>query len=134
MADSWQVSSAGTWAYDGLPAHPRAVAEAARYGLDLDNHLTREVSSPMLEGASLIVVMENNHREAITIEFPQVSHKVALLAELAGDLPIDVADPARSFFTDSAEITSLLCQYTDAAFENILTRAASSNTGTGSQT
>jgi protein-tyrosine phosphatase len=121
---SWTVTSSGTWTRAGCSAHTAAIKEATRLGLDLSQHRSREVNAVILEDADLVVVMENSHREALAIEFPQVDRKVALLTELAGDVPVDVIDPFHSAFEDSAEVADALVQYVDSAFENILTKAS----------
>ncbi len=121
---NWTVTSTGTWTGDGYPAHPAAIIEAARLGLDLSRHRSREVNAVILEDADLVIVMENGHREALAIEFPQVDEKIILLSELAGDLPVDVLDPLHSAFEDSAKVANELIHYVDAAYENILAKAS----------
>ena len=126
---SWTVTSAGTWTRDGYSAHPAALREATRLGLDLSQHRSREVNAVILESADLVIVMEVGHREALVIEFPQSDGKVALLSELAGDVPVDVIDPFHSAFEDSTEVANVLSQYVDAAFEIILSKASANATG-----
>jgi len=126
---NWVITSAGTWTRDGYPAHPSALKEAARLGLDISQHRSREVNASVMEAADLVVVMEHGHHEALSIEFPQVYGKVALLTELAGDVPVDLIDPFHSAFEDSAEVADALVQYVDAAFRNILAKASANYSG-----
>jgi protein-tyrosine-phosphatase len=95
-AGTWTVGSAGTWTPAGMPAHPQAVEAAAKLGLDLSAHRTREVSAEMLAAADLIVVMEHSHKEALEAEFPAVRGRVVLLGSLAnipgGEIPDNVGD------------------------------------------
>jgi protein-tyrosine-phosphatase len=100
IKSGWQVSSAGTWATEGLPPHPMAIQAAARLGLELNDHTTREVNQTMLDQADLIVVMEQGQREALICEFPQCKDRICLLAEIAGDPAIDIDDPSRTDFSD----------------------------------
>lgn len=92
---NWVIESAGTWAKDGMHAPPVAIDVANRIGLDsLERHVSRQIDSNLLNQFKLIVVMENNHREAILSEFPAVEGRVFLLSELATGIRYDIPDPA----------------------------------------
>jgi protein-tyrosine-phosphatase len=88
----WQVSSAGTWAGEGLPAMPKAIAVMLERGLHLTQHRSRSVREELLAGQDLILVMESDHREALIAEFPQMADRIHLLAEMAGP-PFNIQDP-----------------------------------------
>jgi len=100
----WTVSSAGTWAEGGLPLHPKAIQAAAKLGLTLKEHTTREVNKDMLNKADLIVVMEHGHREALESEFPECKERICLLSEVAGGSATDIDDPARTNFAEADAI------------------------------
>jgi len=87
------ISSAGTWTVNGLPATDDAQKEAEKYGLNLSLHKSRVITEKILSQADLALVMEHNHKEAITQEFPFSASKVFLLAEAANGLPYDIPDP-----------------------------------------
>ena len=87
------ISSAGTWTVNDLPATNEAQKEAEMYGLNLSLHKSRVITEKILSQADLILVMEHNHKEAITQEFPFTANKVFLLAEAANGLPYDIPDP-----------------------------------------
>jgi protein-tyrosine-phosphatase len=88
----WQVESAGTWGGEGRPASAHAVAEMTERGIDLSCHLARPVTREMVVGADLVLVMTQNHVEAIKTAFPDQSHKVYLLSEMIGR-EYDIYDP-----------------------------------------
>jgi protein-tyrosine phosphatase len=124
--DSWTVSSAGTWAPEGLPAHPKAITAAAKMGLDLKPHRTHEVSATMLERADLVVVMENGHKESLESEFPHIRGRVILLGSLA-DIPGDeIPDAAWDNFTHPDSMAHMVCVCIDKAFDELI-RLANEN-------
>lgn len=124
VAGEWHVVSAGTWTPAGQPAHLAAVAAARRFGLDLSTHRTREVTADVLAAASWVVVMEQNHREALEIEFPVCRGKISLLGEAGSDAPaFDIPDPARNDFRESTAAASSLINCVDRAFKTILRHA-----------
>ena len=118
----WQAASAGTWTPAGLPAHAKALEAAARLGLDLSAHRTREVDAALLAAASLVVVMEPGHKEALEAEFPACRGRVALLGELAGWPDPVIPDPAQANFTDSDAIARAIAACLDQALPAIRQR------------
>lgn len=94
VQEGWQVSSAGTWTTDGLPAAETAIVNAKRLGLDLGNHRSRVITAQLAHDADLMVVMEQGQQEALRHEFPRNAHKLQLLSELATGSRYDIPDPA----------------------------------------
>lgn len=88
----WLVESAGTWASKSRPAHPQMCTVAAEVGLDLSQHRSRNVEDLPLTDYSLILTMEQSHKEAIQVEFPATRTYVYQLTEVIG-LSYDIADP-----------------------------------------
>lgn len=86
----WEVSSAGFLA-DGWAVSEDSREVAAERGLDLANHLSRQITVPMLAAADAIVCMEARHVSALE-RIPEARGKLVRLAELAGE-PRDVRDP-----------------------------------------
>ena len=115
--DGWRVSSAGTWATEGLPATPDAISFAKRVGLDLAMHVSHTITAGMMRAADLVVVMERGQKEALRSEFAEDAGKVQLLTELAGEEPSDVPDPAMS--AAPAEIYGEIAALIVKAFERI---------------
>jgi len=90
-----QVHSAGTWTRDGLSASPLALQAMKDLGLDISAHRSHHLTSQDIEGASLIIVMTQDHKEALFVEFPQAREKAYLLSELV-DERYDIDDPSGS--------------------------------------
>jgi protein-tyrosine-phosphatase len=88
----WVVESAGTWGSEGHPASAHAVAEMAERGIDLSHHLARPVTRQIVAEADLVLVMTQNHAEAIKTAFPDQAHKVYLLSQMIGR-EYDIHDP-----------------------------------------
>jgi protein-tyrosine-phosphatase len=110
---AWRIESAGTWAADGDPAMPRTEAVLAEVGLDASGHRSRSVDRCDLASFDLILVMEAGHREALSVEFPEVASRIYLLSEMVGK-KFDVRDPVAGTTEDYRqtlrEIRSLLAQ------------------------
>ena len=123
LADTWAVASAGTWTTAGLPAHPRALLAATDLGLDLSAHRTREVNTALLAAASLIVVMEQGHKEALECEFPTCRGRITLLGELAGQRDPEIPDPSKTDFYESDTIAQMIQTCVDKSFIEVLRRA-----------
>ncbi len=123
-ADAWTVSSAGTWTPADLPAHPKAMDAAAKLGLDLSAHRTREVDAALLAAADLIVVMEHGHKEALETEFPTVRGRVVLLGFLANIPGSEIPDPALDNFTHPGETAHMICECIDQAFTEMVSLAS----------
>lgn len=91
----WDVSSAGTWTTDGLPPISGAVFEAQELGLDIRGHQSRVITPQMVRNADLILVMEQDQKEALQVEFPMCRHKIALLTEVVEGESYDILDPMK---------------------------------------
>ena len=106
----WQVASAGTWTQAG-DRLPRGLARLAlKLGVDLAGHNTTPVDAYPLDKFDWIVVMENDHLEGLTVEFPALRGRIHLLTALAGEFPSDIPDPSR---LDEEGATALLREMTE---------------------
>lgn len=56
-----EVRSAGTMRWAGGPAHPDAVATAAKAGLDLSGHEARPLSADLVAWADIVLAMQGAH-------------------------------------------------------------------------
>lgn len=88
----WVIGSGGTWAEDGHSASDFAVKTMAARGLDLSGHASRSVSKEMMDEYNLILTMENEHRDALTGEYPYFEKRIFMLSEMTG-IRADVRDP-----------------------------------------
>ena len=87
------VSSAGLETTPGKPAHLKAKAVAAEYGLSLENHTTTQVHADLLDKSDLIVVMEVSQKDRIHRLYPRTMGKVILLGRFDSTGPLEIADP-----------------------------------------
>lgn len=99
---NWRIESAGTWAVEGMPASSNSQQVLADRQIDLSNHLSRPIDVIDLNEFDLILVMEHGHKEAIQIEYPEVSKRVHLLWEMVGKKK-DVHDPYGGRLVDYAD-------------------------------
>lgn len=88
----WQVESAGTWGVEGRPASDHAIAEMAERGIDLSYHRARPITRQMVVEVDLVLVMTQNHAEAVKTAFPDHANKIHLLSEMTGRA-YDIYDP-----------------------------------------
>ncbi len=108
----YEVRSAGTWTRDGLTASSLALQAMHELGLDISAHRSHQLTLEDMQQAHLIVVMTQDHKEALALEFPQTRAKLHLLSEIVGKR-YDVHDPSGSgslelHRTCAAEIKQLL--------------------------
>lgn len=91
-----EVDSAGTHDYHvGNPPDPRAVAAAARRGIDLTGLRARTVAETDFERFDLIVAMDRLNRETLFDRSPEeYRDRIRLLMEFSASSEIvDVPDP-----------------------------------------
>jgi protein-tyrosine phosphatase len=95
-----EVDSAGTHDYHvGSPPDPRAIAAAARRGVDLRSQRARLLSAADFQRHDLLVAMDRLNRAVLLERSPPAYHdRVRLLMEFAGiaaagDEQLDVPDP-----------------------------------------
>lgn len=91
-ANVWRVESAGTWANEGERPVPLALTVARAWGLDITSHRSRNISHLLLESFNLVLTMEQGHKEALCVEFPDRAGRIYLLSEMAG-AELNVDDP-----------------------------------------
>ncbi len=119
----WQVESAGTWAIKGRYASDFSQQVMKERGLDLSNHRSQGVEREFLRKFDLILTMEKGHKEALRVEFPEISARVHTLSEMVGS-DQDVEDPiGRSlaeYRATADEIEHLLSE----GFQKIMTLTA----------
>jgi protein-tyrosine-phosphatase len=118
----WVVESAGTWGGEGRPASAHAVAEMAERGIDLSSHLARPVTLEMVAEANLVLVMTQNHAEAVKMAFPDQAHKVYLLSEMIGrayDIHDPYGSPRIEYIHTARELENLI----DSGYERIVALA-----------
>ena len=90
--EEWEVASAGIWAIEGMPATSKAQTLLLSKGLDISDHMSQPVSQELIDRFDLILTMEKNQKEVLTVEFPRKAKRIYLLSEMIG-LVYDVPDP-----------------------------------------
>jgi protein-tyrosine-phosphatase len=117
--NDWQVGSAGTWAEPGLPVAPSARWVSDHLGMDLQAHRARRIDRKLLDDQDLILVMENSHREALQVEFPDLKERIYLLTNATIGMAYDVPDPGVAADDTFLSIAQELSQLMDKGFQNI---------------
>lgn len=92
LSGDWRVESAGTWASAGHPAAALSQQVMEARGIDISQHRSKGVEGGYLEKFDLILTMERNHKEALQVEFPELSDRIYTLSEMAGQ-KFDIEDP-----------------------------------------
>jgi protein-tyrosine phosphatase len=120
----YHVESAGTWAEAGAEVVPSAKWIQENLGLDLHTHKSRRVNRELLGHQDLILVMENNHWEALRVEFPEIKNRIHVLANVVTGMLYDIPDPGGPVPGDTfPNVARELSQLLDAGFEKICTLA-----------
>jgi protein-tyrosine phosphatase len=118
----YHVESAGTWAETGAGVVPSAKWIHENLGLDLQMHKSRRVSRELLGRQDLILVMENNHWEALRVEFPEIKNRIHVLANVVTGVLYDIPDPGGPVPGDTFHnVARELAQLLDTGFEKICT-------------
>ncbi len=92
-AEGFEVSSAGTGAWEGRPASDSALLVGMEHGLDISAHRSRHLSRQMVKDADIIFTMSRPHSERV--KKLGGDGRVFLLGEYAGKkrAKAEVADP-----------------------------------------
>jgi len=90
--EDWQVTSAGTWAEDGIPPDEKLVATMDAFNIDVRDHRSRMLDATIIADQDLVLVMEDHHKEALCIEFPNHCDRVFLVSEMIGK-HFEISDP-----------------------------------------
>ena len=122
----WIVESAGTWGLDGDAAAAGSQAVMAGRGIDISQHRARSVDYDLLESFNLILTMENGHKEALCMEFPEVSKRIYLLSEMAGEKS-DITDPYGGPYSGYERAAEDIQAYLENGLDQILLLAAHPN-------
>jgi protein-tyrosine phosphatase len=125
LDEQWDVASAGTWALKGERATQKARLVMEERNLDLSDHRSRTVDEELLRSYALILTMEKGHKEAISIEFPDVKDRIYLLSEMVGE-DHDIRDPVGGSMEDFRETVEELDRILTEGFEKITELAGDS--------
>jgi protein-tyrosine-phosphatase len=123
---TWRIESAGTWTQGGQPAVPGVQAVLASHGLSLADHRSQAVSAELLAQFNLVLVMEQGHKEALRVEFPQFAKRVYLLSEIVYS-NFEVRDPLGGKPADYEAAAEVIDEALRDGLERIIKLAAGSN-------
>lgn len=113
----WDVLSAGLSGIDGMLASGSAVAVLVDCGVDASSHRSRHLTKELVEAASVIVVMTEEHRRQIELIFPYAAEKVFLLGSFADDASnADVEDP----MGNTREVYAATCDQIEACLPGLM--------------
>lgn len=121
LDDEISVASAGVWALDGKPASANSVTTLAERGIDISQHVAHTLDVKDLERASIVLVMEEQHRRSIFYQSPSALRKVFLLTEMVGQHE-DVADPYGGPLVEYEKTANLIDELIRQGEEQILRR------------
>ena len=121
---AWDISSAGTWTENGLPAIQDAIQKAQLLGLDIQEHRSRIVTAELLKNTDMVIVMEQGQKEALQNEFLQDAEKIFLLSEVTVGLAYDIPDPVikKDVGDIPKEICDLIHRYYAKIVEIVMVR------------
>ena len=90
-----EVSSAGVYASIDMRASPETQALLLEEGIDVASHRSKPVTSALLQGSDLILVMQQLHEEVIIEKYPFLKKRLYLLKEFSkfNQGEFEIADP-----------------------------------------
>ncbi len=68
LAGQVAISSAGTHALHGNRAQPHAIEVMQGFGIDIDGHRARQLSSALIRSSDLVLVMEKYHLRWVKVK------------------------------------------------------------------
>lgn len=125
-SEQWNVESAGTWGLDSEPASIGSQTVMNEMGIDISNHRSRRVDYDLLESFDLILTMESGHKEALRVEFPELSDRVFILSEMI-NVEEDITDPIGGPIEEYKACADLIEHYILNGFPEIINLATSTN-------
>lgn len=124
-----EVVSTGTSALEGETATPLAIYVMAQQGILISSHRSHRVTGEDLAIADLVLVMTQDHRQALAAEFPESRTKTYLLSEMAGERS-DIEDPIYSQDIDNyTKCAARIKDFLERGFPRILQFREKKNPG-----
>jgi protein-tyrosine phosphatase len=94
-SDQLEVRSAGVFAIDGNNASTNAVEALSEKGIQC-THQSSSLSEELVEWATIILTMTNNHKQSVIDLYPHVGRKTYTLVEYVAENDMekrDITDP-----------------------------------------
>lgn len=102
-----QVFSAGTLGLEGVGATEEAVAAVADLGVDIRGHLSRKVTSELIQSADVVFCMSRGHLAEVVRITPSAAGKVFLL-DPQGDISDPIGGDAETYAQVAGRIAECL--------------------------
>ena len=99
-----RIKSAGMFATDGEKATPEAIEAIRKYEIDLESHLSQQITPELIDKSDLIITMTEAHKMVLQ---DMAKEKTCTLCELA-DISGDIEDPYGGDVEDYTEIADKL--------------------------
>ena len=99
-----RIESAGMFATDGEKATPEAIEAIRKYDIDLESHLSQQITPELIEKSDLIITMTEAHKMVLQ---DMAKEKTCTLCELA-DISGDIEDPYGGDVEDYTEVADKL--------------------------
>lgn len=115
---AWIARSAGTWALENQPASGHAITTIKERGLDLTPHRGHQITADDLLQSDIVIVMTQNHREALAAEFPLHKNKIHLMSEIDGRV-YDISDPYGGILSEYQVCAQKLEEMIERGYERI---------------
>lgn len=94
MEELVNVDSAGTSVFFPEGANPKAIEAVKSMGIDLTDHLSKQVDEELIANSDLILTMTSRQKEMLQSAYPGYAFKITTLkeqAQIEGDK--DISDP-----------------------------------------
>jgi len=115
------VSSAGTFAAEGIPPSSHSVQVMQETGIDISGTSSTQITPALVNDADLVIAMTPSHKHDIPAMSPPAEDKVKLLGEYSDGTPI--SDP----FGGNIEIYRQCFASIKKAIENLFEDIAEKN-------
>ncbi len=99
-----RIESAGMFATDGEKATSEAIEAIRKYDIDLESHLSQQITPELIEKSDLIITMTEAHKMVLQ---DMAKEKTCTLCELA-DISGDIEDPYGGDVEDYTEVADKL--------------------------
>ena len=90
--DEYEIISRGISVFEGTPASENAQQAAENAGLDLSEHVSRQITEEDIRTSDVIFTMTNAHKQMLLSVCSRLNKPIFSLAEFVGSTE-DVSDP-----------------------------------------
>jgi len=95
-----EVRSAGVSAIDGVPISQHSASILREKGEDAAGKFSKELNSPLIEWADLILTMTMSHKKQLIQRFPAAIDKTYTLKEYAGSIDEQLVAESEQFLSE----------------------------------